>query len=276
MNKGLKKGLIGFIIPVAVIVIAYKFNIWLGLAALIIYIALLLYTSRAMIFIIIGSRNYSLGKTEPALNWFKRAHDTKKASVRSSITYAYILLKNGKPIEAEEILKELLKNNPNNQDTPPIKSIIALVLWKKGELDAAITLLEEVLSTYKTTSVYGSLGYLLNLKGDPEKALQFNLEAYEYNSTDNIILDNLGQNYYLMSMYDNAKEIYESLVGKAPTFPEAYYNYGLVLEKLGEIETALDMFKKALDYKFSFVSTITQDEVKLKIQKTRKSASLMT
>lgn len=272
MNSVIKKAIVGFIIPVAVIILAGIFHIWLGVAAFLIYIAMLLYISSTMIFIIIASRNYSLGKTELALKWFKRAYDTHKANVRSSVSYAYILLKNADLTKAEQILQKLLKENPNNQNTPTIKSIMALVLWKKDDLDAATVMLQEVIETYKTTSVYGSLGYLLILKGDLEKALQFNLEAYEYNSTDKIILDNLGQNYYLMGMYDKAKEIYEPLIEKAPSFPEPYYNYGLVLEKLGEPEAALDMMKKALDYRFSYLTSISKEEVELKIQET--SASL--
>lgn len=268
MNKTLKKALTGFIIPAAVIVLLGMYNIWLGIAALILYIAVLLYTSRATIYTLIGSRNYSLGKIEQALQWFSKAHYSCKAGIRTSVSYAYILLKNADLIKAEEILQKLLKDNPTDENVPYTKSILALALWKKDDLDAATAMLEEVMETYKTTSVYGSLGYLLILKGDLEKALQFNLEAHEYNSTDKIILDNLGQNYYLLGMYDKAREIYEPLVEKAPTFPEPYYNYGLLLEKLGEPEAALEMMKKSLNCKFSYLSSISKEEVEAKIQGT--------
>lgn len=266
MNKGLKKALTGFIIPVVVIILAILFNVWLGLAAAIIYMAVLLYISRASVYTLFGSRNYSLGKTEQALKWFSQAYSTGKALVRSSSSYAYILLKSGETIKAEEILQKLLKDNSTSEDVPYVKSILALAIWKKGDIDTAAAMLEEVIETYKTTSVYGSLGYLLILKGDLEKALQFNLEAYEYNSTDKIILDNLGQNYYLLGLYDKSREIYEPFVRKAPTFPEPYYNYGLLLVKMGETETALDMMKKALNYKFSYLSSISREEIEAKIQ----------
>ena len=68
-------------------------------------------------------------------------------------------------------------------------------------------MLEEIIKTYETTTVYGSLGYLLILKGNLENALQFNLKAYEYNPSDKIIQDNLGQNYYLLGQYEKAKDI---------------------------------------------------------------------
>jgi tetratricopeptide (TPR) repeat protein len=266
MNSMLKKALIKLVLPLVVIVLAWRFNIWLGIAALLLYIAIQLYLSRPMLFNLIGSRKYSLGQTEDALNWFKKAYDTRRASPRIIVSYGYLLLKSAQLEKAEEVLQQVLKSKIEPGDINYAKSIFALVLWKKGELDAATDMLLEVIQTYKTTSVYGSLGYLLILKGDLEKALQFNLEAYDYNSSDNIILDNLGQNYYMLGMYDKSKEIYEVLIKKEPAFPEPYFNYGLLLEKLGEPEKAMESMKKALEYKFSYLSSIRKEDVEAKIQ----------
>jgi tetratricopeptide (TPR) repeat protein len=266
MNSILKKALIYLILPLIVIVLAWSFNIWLGIAALLLYIAIQLYLIRPMLFNMIGSKKYSLGQTEDALNWFKKAYDTKKASPRIIISYGYLLLKSTQLEKAEEVLRQVLNSKAEPGDITYAKSIFALVLWKKGELDAATDMLSEVIQTYKTTSVYGSLGYFLILKGDLEKALQFNLEAYDYNSSDNIILDNLGQNYFMLGMYDKSREIYETLIEKKPTFPEPYFNYGLLLEKLGEPEKALESMKKSLNYKFSYLSSISKEDVEAKIR----------
>ncbi len=265
MKRPLVKFIAGFILPVAVIILIGKLNTLYAIIALLAYIAIFLYLSRVTVFTVIGSRNYAQGKTELALKWFKRAHENEKSGIKHSVSYAYILLKNAELEKSEEILKKLLKDHHDHQDVPYIKSNLALVLWKKGELDAAIQMLEEVIETYKTTSVYGSLGYLLLLKGDLEKALQFNLQAHEYNSADKIILDNLGQNYYLLGMYDKCAEIYEPLVKVSPSFPEPYYNYGLLLAKQGEPGKALEMMKIALGSKFSYLSSITKEEVEAKV-----------
>lgn len=268
MNSTIKNVLIGLIVPAVIILIASSYNIWLGIAAFVLYIAVLVYFSRAIIYGVLGSRKYSLGMTDEALKWFGHAYQTKKAGIKISVSYAYILLKNAELAKAEEILQQILRDNSKSKEIPYIKSILSLVLWKKGELDAAADMLEEVIKLYRTTSVYGSLGYLLILKGDLEKALRFNQEAYEYNSSDKIIQDNLGQNYYLMGMYDKSKAIYEALLEKAPAFPEPYYNYGLLLLKLGQTDEALENMKKALEYKFSYLSSITREEVEAKILQT--------
>ena len=260
------KGLIGFLLSVVIIIIVWTINSWFGVAALLLAFLVMLYVLRPAIFSMTGTRKYTQGKTDEAILWFSRAYATKRANLRTTVSYAYILLKNKELERSEEILQKLIKENPKSEQLPYIKSIVSLVLWKKGKLDEAVSMLEEVIQSYKTTSVYGSLGYMLIMQGDYEKALKFNLEAHEYNSSDNIINDNLAQNYFLLGMYDKAKEIYEPLLAKAPTFPEPYYNYGLMLGKLGDREKAVELMKKALDSKFSYLSSITKEEVEASIR----------
>lgn len=265
MSKALKNIIIGFVLPIAVVFAAWFINKWLGILVIVIYLAVIAWLARPVIYAMKGSKAYSAGSTDEAIKWFGKAYATKKAGVRTSVSYAYILLRSGELTKADDIMRQILKKNKNSQELPYIKSIMALVLWKKGELDASVEMLEEVIKVYKTTSVYGSLGYLLILKGDLEKALQFNLEAYDYNSSDKIILDNLGQNYYLLGDYEKAKEIYKPLIEKEPSFPEPYYGYSLLLDAMGQKDEALEYMKKALGHKFSYLSTISREEVEAKI-----------
>lgn len=264
------RGIIYFILSIVIFIAAWLINKWLAIAILLGYIILLVYYLRPMFYSMRGTKKYAQGMTDQAILLFGKAYATKRASVRTAVSYAYILLKNRDLQKSEEILQKLIKDNPNSPQLPYIKSIMALVLWKKGHLDEAADMQEEVIRTYRTTSVFGSLGYLLILKGDLEKALKFNLEAYQYNASDNIINDNLGQNYLLLGMYDKAAGIYEPLLAKSPSFPEPYFNYGLVQDKLGNREKALESMKKALDCKFSYLSSITRDEVEAKISELEK------
>lgn len=274
MDKPLHKTLIKFVLPLALIILARKINIWLSIAGIVIYTGVLLYTGRTTIFSIMGARSYSKGDIDKAIMWFERIYKLKNPPVRPCVSYAYIVLKKGDTNKAEQILQELLKNNSSSPDAPYIKSIIALVLWKKGKIDEAVSLLENVIKSYVTTSVYESLGYMLIEQGDLQKALKLNLEAYEYNSDDKVIQDNLGQTYYLLGEYDKANEIYEKLLKSSPAFPEAYYNYGLLLDKLGNKEKAVEMMKKALGLKFSSLSTVSKEKIEADL--TRISAGIAT
>jgi len=167
---------------------------------------------------------------------------------------------------AEEILSNLLNSKLDFTDKMNVKSNYALVLWKKGLIEDAVKMLEDVIKQYENTTVYGSLGYILIASGDLDKALEFNLKAYEYNYSNGIIVDNLAQTYYLRKDYQKAEELYKKLMELKPAFPEAYYNYGLVLLQLGKNQEAYESMQKALQYEFSYLSTITKQEVETKMK----------
>jgi tetratricopeptide (TPR) repeat protein len=139
-------------------------------------------------------------------------------------------------------------------------------MWRNGKLDKAIEMLSNVHKSYKTIITYQNLGYFLILKGDYDKALEFNLDAYDYDASNPGILDNLAQNYYLKGNYDKAFELYEVLMSKKPAFPSAYYNFALTLLKKDKIEEALENLKKAINCKFTFLSEISKSEVESKIK----------
>ena len=46
-----------------------------------------------------------------------------------------------------------------------------------------------------------------------------------------------------------------------PQFPEAYYNYSLLLKKLGKLDEALDFMKKANNFNLSFLSNLTKANI---------------
>lgn len=269
-SSTLKKALFKFILPLAIILLLFFFKPILGAAALALGVLLLLYTGRARLYSILGTINYSKGNIEKAMQLFEKAYKTGRPHPRMAISYAYLLLKSGKTGEPEEILTQLLSSALQQDDAMLAKSNLALVLWKKGQLENAVGMLEEVIQNYKTTTVYGSLGYLLILQGNLDRALEFNLEAHEYNSGNAIILDNLGQTYYLRRDYEKASEIYGKLLATHPSFPEAYYNYGLLMMKKGENEKALEAMKKASGFRFTYLSTVTREEVEEKVEELKK------
>ncbi len=253
--------LVKFAINVLVLIGLFMINVYLGLGVLTAYIIFRIYTNRARIMCFIGRFYYARNDIRKTLAWYEKAYKTGAAAANDVISYGYLLLKTGDLERSEKIFNSVWNMKLSNDEKMLLRSNTALVLWKKGQLDEAIALLEEVFSEFKTTTIYGSLGYLLILKGDLHKALEFNQEAYQYNDQNPVILDNLGQNYYLMGEYDKAREIYEKVMAKNPDFPEPYYNYGLVLAALGKKEEALEMMKKALNYNFTFLSTVKKEEV---------------
>jgi tetratricopeptide (TPR) repeat protein len=261
MKSRIKSLLLYFILPAAAVVLLFKADALTGAAAVLAYIAAAMYFQRAALYQVKGRFSYSKGNIADAVKWFQKAYKTGRCKPGDEVSYAYLLLKIGNADEAEALLNSTIKKYYASEDRWYAKSNLALVLWKKGDLDAAVSMLEEVIREFKTTTVYGSLGYLLILKGDLDRALEFNLEASEYNRTNAIIQDNLGQVFYLRGEYEKAYEVYDKLIPSNPAFPEAYYNYGLVLVKRNEPGKALEAFRKASEYKLSFLSTITKEDI---------------
>jgi tetratricopeptide (TPR) repeat protein len=259
-------GFIKYIFPLLVILFFLYFKLQTGIVLLFLYFLYVILMKRASFYVLAGKINYANGDLKSAVQWFARAQSTGDLKIDSQVTYGYVMLKYGDIGRAENFFESLMKNKKLDEKSKMlVESNYALVLWKKGQVDEAIKLLETVYDNFKTTSIYGSLGFLLLLKGDLERALNFNLEAYEYNSTSPVIIDNLGQSYFLTGDYDKAEETYIKLFENNPTFPDAYYNYGLVLAKKGKYNEASEIMNKAFKYELSFLSTVTKEEIEEKI-----------
>lgn len=265
-----KLGMGNFIVSIILIVIAFSINKILGLVIAVGYVVFFIATGIGNIYSLIGNYKYSRGQVKEALKWFDKACSSKRCSANARIAYAYLLLKSGDTIKSYDLLKLVIDSKHTPLEDSMAKSNLALVQWKRGDLKGAIETLEGVFENYKNTTIYGSLGYFLVLNGDMDRALKFNLEAYDYNDSDKVILDNLGQTYYFKGEYQASEEIYKKLLKMAPTFPEPYYYYGKVLQCLGKPDEALDTMVRALSCKFTSLINLKRNEVEKGIRELEK------
>ncbi len=257
-----------FILPLAALFLLFRQSFLFGLVGTLALIVYLTYKNKLSFYAFLGKFSYSRGNMDNAIKWYGRAASDPGSSPDSIISYAYLLLKTGQVDNAEQILDSYLARLTASKEKKMLaRSIKALITWKRGNLDKAIETLEEVLENIETSNIYGSMGFLLIEKGNLDRALEFNLKAYDYNDSHDVILDNLGQTYYLRSEYEKSLEIYDKLMKKEPkpAFPEAYFNYGLLLLSMGKKEEAVEKMKQALDYRITFLSTITAEDIRRKI-----------
>lgn len=268
--KGFSSLLLKVVLPILLLIIVFKQNSLYGFGVILILILIGVFYSRSEIFAFIGNLKYKKGEYDDSIKWLRRAYNTKGCIIKYKNGFGYLLIKLGRIEEAEQILTEISNSKLTKDEGMLVKCNLSLLVWKKGNIYKAISMLQEVYKDFKHSNVYSSLGYLLILKGDLEKALQFNLEAYDYNDCSAVIQDNLGQNYYLLGQYDKAEEIYEKTLASNPSFPEAYFNYSLVLAKKGKLDKALELAQKSLDYQFTAIGTITKEAVILKIDELKR------
>lgn len=224
-------------------------------------VAVLLIFKRCAIIAFFARLAYAKGDVDTALRRFAFAMRCGRLKPRDMMDYGYIALRNGDTAGAEVILTKASMSAQTPYDKAKIKSVLALVAWKKNDLDGAIEMLEDVIDGFVDTTVYQSLGLMYILRGDADAALVFNKKAYEYNSDDLIIADNLAEAYVLAGDFSAAEELYKKILEQEPYFPEPYYGYGFLLIDRGEREEGVHLVEEALEKKFSFLSSMTKAEV---------------
>jgi len=208
-----------------------------------------------------GSRAYNAGNVDMAMEYFRRAvnHPFAKPYIKSS--YGYTLLREGQLEEAEKYLVEAQESNMKDPRFRYNNTLnLSILAWKKGDLDRAITIVEEIKDSYKNSIMYEILGYLYIAEGDYEKALALNKEAHEFNEGDHVITDNLAQSYYFLGEYDKAEALYEGIVNYV-RFPEAHYYYGMILWKKKDYLGAHEALSMATKLKMSFLSILSKEDL---------------
>ena len=263
-----------FVVGIVIVVFAFKFNLWLGFAVLAALLAYLVYSNSPTFYMTKGNMAFQAGDEEEALAWYKKAYDTGKTNVKFKSSYAYLLLRTGKADEAEEILNPIIRVKA----LEPAKRNMAkqqrcMVYYKQGRLDEAI---EEALELYndgyKTTNLYGMLGFFMLLADKPlDETLKICEEAYDFNKENRDILDNLSLCYYRMGRYEDAEKVSNELLETQTDFVEGYYHGAQIALKLGKNDKAKEYVEKIDSCKRSSMTTVSEEEVEALKQEVNKN-----
>lgn len=260
----------------AVLNYAARFGAIYAVIAFFAILAALYIAKRASVLSLIATVKFQKNK-QKAFALYEKAYKTGKMKPQTALYYSYLLLRDGRLDESNKKFDEILSKNKKNLTESDINNALlnkALVKWKSGDLKGALKDAQSLYDNgYKTTAIYGVLGYWYALDGQYEKALEINKEAYDYNSDDLIIADNLAQNYFLVGEIEKSHDMYVDILNKDPQFIEPYYNFALVLESLGEFDDAVSELENALSMKEKFLSTVTHDMVKKKIDEIKNKIS---
>lgn len=265
MMKTFLKGLAGILLPPFAAWIASGYEkplITIGVLVIGYLISAIFF--RATVLMFIGARVYGKNRRR-GLTVFGWAYKTRKLHPNHQLLYGYILLRNGKLDDAENVINKALvlgKHVLKDADIKASEFNRALITWKRGDLNAAIVELENLYEEgYKTSGLYDSLASLYLLNKEYEEAAKIAAEGVEYSEKDLVSRDNLGQAYIELGRIDEAEKIYEELIPQNPQFLEAYYNYATILERRGEMADARKYYGIALTIEEKFLSIISHDQV---------------
>lgn len=226
-----------------------------------------LWWNRSALYVNAAHAAFRKGDEQKTLAEFAKAEEAGRLGADVTASYAYLLMKNGRPDDAGGLLAYALNKGRRGKplkeaDRRLLLTYRGLYFWQIGQLDDAIALLEDLhASGYKTTALYGNLGFFLLEKGDLEKAEALCTEAADWAPDGKVILDNLGTLYLLKKEWQKASEVYDRLLGLSPQFPEAWWGAGRAALETGNPSEARRRWEKALTLKFNALTTVAKEEI---------------
>ena len=244
--------------------LAWNFHWAVGLIVSAVLLLYFVYVSIPQFYAKNGNALYNEGRIEDALRQYEKAYRTGRASEEIVFTYAVMLLKSGYADKAEMILNAMIVNPTIKNETKyKAKQYRILIHFKNGDKQEALEDAIEIFEERKNTIGYALLGYIkVAMKDNPEETLEFCKEAYDYNSDERDILDNLVVAYINVGDFENAKEIADILLEEHPDFVEARFHSALVYKNLGEEEKASEIIKDIdKECKRTYMTTVSEEEV---------------
>ena len=204
----------------------------------------------------------SKGDTQGAMKLYEEAVNEGLKEVGSLLAYSVLLIRSGKFQEARELLVKIQKYPMTEDNRRQLLVNYASCAYKLGNIEKGIELLERIHQKAPSGMVYQTLGYLYVEAGNYEKAISFNMEAYEYDDEDAITLDNLGQAYYrLGNEKEKAKEYFEKALEVKPGQIDTLYFLAQYDIEAGDKEAAKAKLEKAMEGRFSPLNFATREKV---------------
>lgn len=218
--------------------------------------------------------HHQKGEIEKAKSEYAALYASGYIRASYMLPWSIVLLREGGEENYKKV-KELLAKAQKAPDMDASRRSdllmnFAVADFKLGNVEKALELLERTHQNNPNGNTYGALGYMYIEAGMTEKALEFNLNALEYDDEDSVILDNLGQIYYrLLDDKEKALEYFEKAHELKPgQIDTLWFLSRYDLEK-GDTEEAIEKLEKTLEGRFSPLNFVTADIVREEIERLR-------
>lgn len=209
-----------------------------------------------------AAKKYADGDVEGAMQLYKEAMGEGLQDLRYILSYSALLIRQGSYQEARDLLIKVQKYPMSDDQKRQLFVNYASCVYKMGEIEKGIDLLERQHQKQPSGIVYETLGYLYVEAGNAEKALSYNLEAVEYDDEDPIVLDNLGQTYYrLLGDKAQAQEYFQKAIKIKPGQIDTLYFLAQYDIEAGDKASAEEKLKKALEGHFSPLNYASREKV---------------
>jgi len=226
-----------------------------------------LWWNRSALYVQSAQAAFRRGDEEGTLVAFAKAEAAGRLGADVTASWVYLLLKHGRNDEAELVVDRALslgrRGRPLKESERRLLLTYRGLLYRQiGRLDEAVDLLEDLHAQgYRTTALYGNLGFFLIESGDLTRAEEICTEAAEWAPEGKVILDNLGTLHLAKKEWALAAEVYGRLLALDPKFPEAFWGAGRAALEEGRVDEARQHWEKALSLPFNALTTVSRASI---------------
>ena len=172
--------------------------------------------------------------------------------------YGVLLMREGEFEKAIEMFGKIIMMRPKPLIRIKTRINRAIAFTKTGRYEEAKVALEDIHEKYRSRQVYEALGYLYVITDD-EKAEKYNLEAYDYDAENYVILDNLCQYYLQKKDYEKARIYGEKAYEIDGNKVDNLYHLALIEAHAKNTEKAVDYCEKMMEAPLTALNDINHE-----------------
>ncbi len=207
---------------------------------------------------LIAYYRHARGDFETAEKYYKMAVKKGLTKIERLGTYAVLVMRKGEFELSLDMLNKLILKHPKPEFRIKIRLNRALINTKLGNFEEARVALEDIHVKARSKRVYQALGYLYVVENN-KKAEEYNLEAYDYDPLDVVILDNLAQLYIQKKKFDKARVYAEKAFDIEEDKVDVLYHLVLIEEHDGNLDKAKEYARLMIDAKVNPMNDVSVD-----------------
>jgi tetratricopeptide (TPR) repeat protein len=180
-----------------------------------------------------------------AIAEFSEVHRLDPTDAESALWLARLYRLHNEPEKAEQVLRTMLKTDPDNDAA--MEQLTQLLL-DENKSDEAITLLESSTAHSPSPVLYDLLGDAYTQTKDYSKAEEAYRKAVELDPSELSHLRGLGQTLLSEEKYTEALSVYQKLVELMPDDADVYLQIARIYRELHQLDKAEENLVKARQY----------------------------
>ena len=201
---------------------------------------------------------HARGDYESAKRMYERAMEKGMTKPERLGPYGVLLMREGEFEKAIDIFGDIIRLRPKPVFRIKTRINRAIAYTKLGRTQEAKVALEDIHKKYKSRQVYEALGYLYVIMDD-EKAEDYNLEAYDYDPDNYVILDNISQYYLQKGDYVKAREYAEKAYDIDDNKVDNLYHLALIEAHDKNMEKAKEYCEDMMNASLTGLNDIKED-----------------